>query len=371
MLNLKWRASRHWAAVVFLSGVILVAAASGAETPYGADDFRRVSKFDAHVHANSDDPALLDQAREDHFELLSINVDYPDFPALAEQARIAKRFSTLAPHRFHYVTTFSMAGWAETGWVHEVNAALTQAVADGALAVKIWKNVGMVEKRLDGSFLSIDDPVFDPIIEHVRHLGIPLIAHQGEPYNCWLPLEQMTTDNDRSYFAEHPQYHMYQHPELPGYEALMGARDHFIERHADLPFVGAHLASLEWDVDRLAGFLDAHPQAVVDMAARMTQVQFQSVRNRPRVRHFLIRYQDRLLYGTDLTAEPGAAAAMTRHEAHAFWRSDWQYLATTRSQWVPAIRARVPGLALPRAVIRKIYYDNAARVFLHRSPQKL
>lgn len=347
----------------------LVAAPSLAQAPttsgpYTRADFVRVAKFDAHVHANSADPAFVSEARADNFELLSINVDYPDFPPLADQARIAKTLRARDPVHFHYATTFAMTGWTAPGWAASVNAGLTHAVEDGAVAVKIWKNVGMVERDAAGRLLSIEDPVFDPVIAHIVTLGVPLIAHQGEPHNCWLPLEQMTTDNDRSYFAEHPQYHMYLHPDQPSYEQLMAARDRFVARHPELVFVGAHLASLEWDVDLLARFLDAYPAAVVDMAARMTQLQYQSVRDRARVRDFLIKYQDRILYGSDLAIDATERASDVRREVRSFWLSDWRYLATSDSQRIEAIRSDVEGLALPRAVIRKIYHDNAHRVFL-------
>jgi predicted TIM-barrel fold metal-dependent hydrolase len=210
----------------------------------------------------------------------------------------------------------------------------------------------------------IDDPGFDPVLGHVQSLGIPLIGHQGEPYNCWLPLEQMTTENDRSYFREHPQYHMYLHPELPSYEDQMSARDRMLTRHPQLRFIGAHMASLEWDVDRLAAFLDAHPTAVVDLAARMTQVQYQSHRDREKVRRFFIRYQDRILYGSDLTFAPDAAPASFRSDAHTMWMSDWAYLATDETQHIGDLNADVAGLQLPRETIDRIYYGNAERVLL-------
>ena len=295
-------------------------------------------------------------------------MDYPDFPSPTAQAAFARALLHRDPDRIHYATTFLMAGWPEPGWADRVNAELTEAVGQGAVAVKIWKNVGMVERDAKGALLAITDPALDPVVRHIETLGVPLIAHQGEPHNCWLPLEQMTTDNDRSYFAEHPQYHMFLHPELPSYETLMTARDQFVGRHPKLPFVGAHLASLEWNVDRLSSFLDDHPNAMVDMAARMTQLQYQSVRDRARVRDFLIRYQDRVLYGTDLTVEANTRPEDVRREAHGFWVSDWTYLATRDSQYVAAIRHSVQGLALPRSVIDKIYYRNARRVFLVRVP---
>ena len=201
--------------------------------------------------------------------------------------------------------------------------------------------------------------------DKIQSLGLTLIGHQGEPHNCWLPLEQMTTDNDREYFKEHPQYHMYLHPEMPGYEDQIRARDNFVAAHPQLRFVGAHLGSLEYDVDRIAAFLDRFPNANVDMAARMSQVQYQSVRNLEKVRNFFIKYQDRLLYGTDLTLNPGQRirAAEFKREAHDVWTRDWRYLATAESQRVEIIKADVPGLALPREVIDRIYYRNSVRAF--------
>ncbi|MBS0612583.1 MAG: amidohydrolase family protein [Proteobacteria bacterium] len=335
---------------------------------YTAADFTKVKKYDAHVHANTADLAFLRQARADGFELLSINVDYPDFPSLAEQARVAQTLRTAHPGRFHFATTFSMRGWGEPGWAEREGARIEQAVKRGALAVKVWKNVGMVEKNASGKWVMIDDPGFDPLVTRIVALGVPLIAHQAEPYNCWLPLEQMTNEGDREYFHEHPQYHMYLHPEQPGYETLMSARDRFVTRHPELRFVGAHLASLEWNVERIAAFLETHPGAQLDMAARMTALQYQSVRDYDKVRQFLLRYADRLMYATDLSFGPDNDPAQFRQEAHETWLSDWRYLATPDSQRIDSIHATVQGLALPRAVTDRIYYRNARQTYLRRPP---
>ena len=143
----------------------------------------------------------------------------------------------------------------------------------------------------------------------------------------------------------------------------MAARDRMLDRHPHLRFMGAHLASLEWSFAELAKFLDRYPLAVVDLAARMGQVQYQSVRDRAAARDFFIKYQDRLLYGTDLTQDRAGAAAELRSEAHDRWLSDWIFLNTDQTQKVAELDTPVPGLALPRAVIDKIYHRNAERWF--------
>lgn len=336
---------------------------AASDAPYSVADFAKVRKFDAHVHANGADPMFLQQAREDNFELLSINVDYPDFPSIEQQHAAALKLAKDDPQHFHWAATFSMKGFGTPGWTERTNKRLDGEVAEGAKAVKVWKNIGMVERNAKGELIKLDDPGLSPVADHVQALGVPLIAHQAEPYNCWLPLDRMTTDNDREYFSKHPDYYMYLHPEMPSHEDLMAARDRFVAAHPQLKFVGAHMASLEYDVDVLAAFLDRYPNATVDLAARMSQVQYQSIRDREKVRSFFIRYQDRLMYGTDLTQAPDADPAAFKAEAHAYWSSDWRYLATGDAQRIDMLNADVPGLALPREVIDKIYYRNAVREF--------
>lgn len=365
MLNKRWSLAKA-APFALAAGLALSGCATASVETYTAADFAGVRKIDAHVHVNVQEDVFLQQATADNFEILSINVDYPAFPSVADQAQVAHHYAAADPQRFHFATTFSMQGFGQAGWADRTNAAIDAEVARGAVAVKVWKNIGMVERDANDQLIFIDDAGLSPIFSHMAATGVPLIAHQGEPYNCWLPLDQMTTANDRAYFSAHPEYHMYLHPEMPRYEDLMARRDTVVGRNPNLHVVGAHMASLEWSVDEAAKFLDAHPNAVIETAARMAQIQHQSVRDYQKVRDFFIKYQDRILYGTDLTLNPGEDVAAFRQAAHEVWTNDWMYLATDGSRHVADIDADVQGLALPRSVIDKIYYANARREFFSR-----
>jgi predicted TIM-barrel fold metal-dependent hydrolase len=136
-----------------------------------------------------------------------------------------------------------------------------------------------------------------------------------------------------------------------------------LEAHPTLKFVGVHLASLEFDVARVATFLDRHPTAFVDLAARMPHLQRQAVTNRDRVRTFFIKYQDRILYGTDIGRGKGQSDAAFADEAHAAWIADWKFLAGDTEQRSPEFDGAFRGLALPRSVIAKVYGGNARRLF--------
>jgi len=195
---------------------------------------------------------------------------------------------------------FDTAGWGTESWSKKAIAHLEKNISGGAITVKIWKNIGMTERDRNGKFIMVDDPWIAPVIEYIIERGLPITGHLGEPRNCWLPFDKMTVSSDSSYYAQHPQYHMFLHPEYPSYEDQIGARDNMLKQHPDLTFIGCHLGSLEWNVDSLAIRLDRYPKMAVDMAARICHLQYQSSKDRERVRNFCIKYQDRLLYGTDI-----------------------------------------------------------------------
>jgi predicted TIM-barrel fold metal-dependent hydrolase len=154
---------------------------------------------------------------------------------------------------------------------------------------------------------------------------------------------------------------MYKHPEFPSYEAQIAARDHMLQRHPEIKFIGAHLGSLEWSVDELAKRLDQFPNMAVDMAARITHLQFQAASNRDKVRDFIIRYQDRLLYGTDDVITIKADFNKIKEGIHAKRISDWQFFNTDDSMIVADFELPFKGLQLPKKVIDKIYRTNAQK----------
>ena len=330
---------------------------------YDVNDFYRIEKIDAHLHINHNLPLFIDEARKIKFKLLTVNADYSGFPPLETQENIALAAIRSAPDVVAFATTFYMKDWDKTGWQNDVIVHLDRMIDAGACAVKVWKNIGMDFRNADGDLIMIDNKKFDKIFAHIRQKGVPLIGHLGEPKSCWLPFEEITTKYIRDYFFNHPQYHMYLHPDMPSYDDQLRARDHMLEKHSDLEFVGAHLASLEWSVDELGRFLDRFPAADVDMAARMWDLQVQSHQDREKVRQFIIKYQDRIFYGTDLFLSSDIEPADFVSEAKKMWLDDWQYLATDSLMTSNEFEGSFQGLHLPVLVIDKIYAQNARRKF--------
>ena len=267
------------------------------------------------------------------------------------------------PDRVAPVSSFSMIGWDDPDWQQRTIRFLDETFRQGAVGVKVWKNIGMVDRDKDGKLIMIDDPKLDPIFDHLEKRGIVLMGHLGEPKNCWLPLDEMTVNNDRSYFQRNPQYHMYLHSDMPSYQEQIDARDRMLAKHPNLHFLGAHLASLEWSVDELAKFLDRFPNAVVGMAARLGQLQYQSQQDRQRVIAFLNKYQDRVLYGTDSGVGATAQTFERYEQIKRRWLRDWKYFNTDTMIKVPELDEPVQGLALPKQTVEKIYRINAQNLF--------
>jgi len=330
---------------------------------YTLADYDRVVKIDSHMHLHNAESTFVEAARRQNFKVLTINVDYPDFPPIDEQFRVATALHAVFPATVAFAGTFSVDGSDRPGWAARTARRIDAEVQAGAVGIKVWKNIGMSLRDAGGRLVMVDDPRFRPVFDHLAATGVPLLGHQGEPYNCWLPLDRMTTNNDREYFAAHPQYHMALHPEMPSWEQQMAARDRMLRQHPKLRFVGMHLASEERDVDDIAAFLDRNPGAVVDVAARIGQLQYQSQRDREKVRRFFVRYQDRLLYGTDLEQGPGQPGAEMAAEAEKVWRAQWRYFVSDETFGVPELDTPVQGLALPREVVDKLYRINAQRAF--------
>jgi predicted TIM-barrel fold metal-dependent hydrolase len=364
---------------VVLLGVCLAAAvvppgsvtapASARGDAMTVDQVMKMPKIDAHAHVGEVAPGHLGPfiafLEQHNLRWLTIATGGMDGARLNRQIQSAQALHRAHPDRIAWATSFNLATWGQPGWTTATIGTIDDGFSRGAVAVKVWKDVGMVLKDPDGKYVMADDARLDPVFSALATKGRTLVAHLGEPRNCWLPVEQMTVDGDRRYFAAHPEYHGLLHPEIPNYEAQVAARDRMLERHPTLRVVGCHLGSLEYDVDELAKRLDKYPNLAVDLSARIVHLQIQP---RDKVLAFLLKYQDRILYGTDLQfgGRPDAAdadPAKLLARLAATYESDARWFATDQELPLENVRAgfRSRGVALPEPVLRKIYYENARK----------
>jgi predicted TIM-barrel fold metal-dependent hydrolase len=347
---------------VRLSSVLLRAQNSGraaSDENTLLKGFADIQPIDVHTHIYKDDPEL--NALIKRLNLRAVNICViddrdPDFKGLEPQrAEVLKvRQSTLG--RVAFCTTFNPYGFEQPGFGAHAIRQLNEDFAHGAVAVKIYKVMGMEMKTKAGKWVMADDPAFEPIYRDIAAHNRTLIAHLAEPDSCWQPPNSASPDY--SYYKEHPGEYAYAHPEWPSKAAILAARDHLVAENPKLRVVGAHLGSMETSVDDIARRFGRYSNFAVDMAARIPYFMLQP---RDKVRAFLLKYQNRALYATDLVVFPRSKTQDTLAEFRNTYARDWKFLATDQN--VEYLGHTYQGLALPRPVLRKLFHDNAVRWF--------
>lgn len=336
---------------------------SNAQDRFSMEDFSTIEKIDIHFHLHTDNTDFVALTKRDRFSFLNIATQSGGAKVIEQKHRTIFLQYRAHPDRIAPVSSFAMAGWDEPGWQQQAIRFLDKTFEKGAVGVKIWKNIGMVFRDKNGKLVMVDDPRLDPIFDHIAKRGIVLMGHLGEPQCCWQPLEKMKTNSARTYYKNNPQYHMYLHPKMPSYQDQIDARDRMLAKHRNLPFLAAHLASIDWNVDDLARFLDRFPNAVTGIAARIGYLQYQSQQDRDKVIGFLNKYQDRLLYGTDRGIGPTTSIHEAYQKSKEQWLRDWRYFNTDEMVKVPDLDEPVQGLALSKSVVEKLYRINAQKLF--------
>ena len=323
--------------------------------------FKDLPKLDTHVHINHFNPAMIENAIRNNIKYLSINVDVDEYPPIPEQEEIIIRLKKDFGNSINYAASFEAAGWEDPKWTGRTLDEIKKSLDRGAVGVKVWKNIGMTLRDKTGNYVMVDDPSLDPIYDFLAANDVTLLGHIGEPKNCWLPLGEMTVASDRDYFSKNPDFHMYLHPEMPSYQSQLDARNNMLTKHPGLKFVGLHLTCQEWSTGEIGKFLDRFPNAAVDLAERVCHLQYQALTDWKKVYDFLINYQDRIIYGTDLQYFKSTVTGKLIKEMDNRYAMHWQFFTSGETMTAPKVSGEFNGMKLPDEVIQKIYFENAKR----------
>jgi predicted TIM-barrel fold metal-dependent hydrolase len=335
-----------------------VAEAQPAGPPTGdLASFAALAPIDAHFHLYKDDPAFGELMRRLNLRILDILViddRDPYAKGMEPQRSDVLKVVHSTGGRAVLCTTFSPYEFEEPGFAQRTIRQLDADFKAGAIAVKIYKVMGMEMKSKAGKYVLPDDPAFEPIYKYIATRNRTVVAHLAEPDSCWQAPNPASPDYE--YYNENPQEYAYAHPEWPSKAAILAARDHLVAQNPKLRVVGAHLGSMEADVNEIAKRFDRYPNFAVDTAARVPYFMLQP---RDKVRAFLIKYQDRILYATDLVVMPKDDTAKALAQCNETYERDWKFFAT--DQTVEYKGHSYQGLALPGPVLKRIFHDNAVR----------
>ncbi len=229
-----------------------------------------------------------------------------------------------------------------------IAAQLEADVKAGAVGIgEIMKSFGLSIRKADGSRLKLDDPELDPVWETAARLRIPVFIHVGDPAEFFEPLDY--TNERWLELSLFPDRRYQDRSRFPSFEELMAERDRLIARHPNTIWVLAHLGWHAQNLARLGAMFDRNPNLYSEVGA----VLYDLGRQPRTARAFMIKYQDRLLFGKD---------SFQPDEYPYYWRvfetedEYFDYYRNYHAFW------KLYGLGLPDSVLRKLYYGNALKI---------
>lgn len=227
---------------------------------------------------------------------------------------------------------------------------LAEVKKKGASGLKLFKQFGLGYKNADGSLLKIDDPRWDPIWKACGELGLPVIIHTADPAAFFEPLD--ATNERWEELSRHPDWSFYG-DEYPAREELLAARNRVIERHPKTIFIGAHFANNSEDLAQVSQWLDKYPNLYIEPSSRISELGRQPYT----ARAFILKYQDRILFGTD--------GPWPEQRLHYYWRfleTFDEYFPYSEKVPPPQGLWQIYGIGLPDAVLKKVYHENALKI---------
>ncbi len=326
----------------------------------------RLPVLDIHTHIDPNSTDVVVRLFNDRGIHTAINLS-----AGWENAGLEEAFAQ--QHASHErILPFCTLPWRGTGDPRFVTVSvqiLEQCHARGVRGLKIPKVLGLGAVDLDGTRLKVDAPRLDPIFQALERLGMMVLIHSGDPRAFFEPANPQ---NERwEELQAHPGW-SFARPGFPTFDEILTEFEHRVLRHPRVVFIGAHFGNAAEDPARVARLLERAPRYYIDTAARVPEF---GRHPSAMMRAFFLRWQDRVLFGTDLGLGPALSEWMlgsqgdeptTQRDVERFFTATWRYFeGNEESAENPTpIQGRwaVHPVGLPTPVLEKIYGANAARL---------
>lgn len=256
-----------------------------------------------------------------------------------------------------YSGRFSIFGRVDVSCIDDVDFNkkarnhIIECVKKGITGIKFSKSLGVKVTDKYGKYLKPDDDRLRVVWETAAEYDLPITIHIGDPPSFFDKVIDNTHERYEE-LAEHPHWSYGNRP-CPRFNELMEAQEVLLSKNKDTRFIVAHVGSHAENLKNVSRMLDTYPNMFVDTAERISELGRQPYTSR----EFLIKYQDRIIYGTDLI--PNATNVSGNYR---FFETKDEYFPYNSFDEHNQGRWNIYGVYLPDEVLEKIYYKNALRV---------
>ena len=251
------------------------------------------------------------------------------------------------PDRFELWCGFDYTGYDQPGYGPAAVAELERCYKMGARGVGELgdKGKGLFYSKPPAWGMHLDDPRMDPLLEKCAELGLPINIHVADP--IWM-YEKMDSTNDGLMNAY--EWRLDNQPGIVDHNGMIDILERAVKRHPKTIFIACHFANCSYDLNKLGALLDKYPNLYADIAARYAETapipRFAAA--------FIEKYQDRLLYGTDM----GFDLDMYHITFRILESSDEHFYEIGQFGYHWALN----GFGLNDVVLKKLYRDNALKL---------
>jgi predicted TIM-barrel fold metal-dependent hydrolase len=321
---------------------------SSLVTPQHSVTRAKFPLIDVHHHPRVRTPADVDQLIKDMDGInlrVLVNLSGGAGETLKRNVNLLKE---RYPDRFVVFANWDYNNVDDPNYGHRIAQQLETDYHNGARGLKIFKQFGMDAKDSRGQRIHVDDARYDEVFEMCGKLKIPVLIHTAEPQPFFDPIDKY---NER--WRELQEFPARARPEgkFPSWQVLMDEQHRMFARHPHTTFINAHLGWLGNNLAELAKLMDRLPNMQTEIGA----VLYELGRQPRAAREFLIKYQDRVMFGKD---------AWDPRDPNEYWC--YFRVLETPDEYFDYYRPRhafwkMYGLALPDEVLKKLYYKNALK----------
>ena len=251
------------------------------------------------------------------------------------------------PERFGVFVNVDLSKIGRKNFREDTEKNLENAAKLGAIGLKIYKNLGLNLKDGKGNRVKVDDDRLQFIWEKCAELGFPVLIHSGEPIAFFDDIDKF---NERWLHARQRPSSFRPSDKYPSFDEVMSEQYNMFKKNPNTIFINAHLGWYGNNLEKLDYQLNDLTNVYTEFGAVINELGRQPVS----ARKFFIKHQDRILFGKD---------NYNKEEYYLYFQ-----VLETNDEYIEYFRKRhglwrLYGLNLPDSVLKKVYHENALKIF--------